>query len=175
MVWMEPDKVIVPRHRSYSTIINPNWPLGLVVQFVAAPPCAHPCVLHSLALLEGLFTTPSCKESVLDDDNDSSTFARTSSSFAQLHQWHTVSSIAKTPHLDFVGGLEEVPPPPSFKSPQGRSNMSGDDDDDAYHDVRGIEEEEGAQLLGTQQYDDGNNEFVNYNLLDDLMNPGREQ
>jgi hypothetical protein len=70
-----------------------------------------------------------------------------------------VSSIAKTPHLDFVGGLEEAPPRPSFKSPQGRSNMSGDDDDAAYHDARGVEEEEGDQFLGTQQYDDGNNEF----------------
>ena len=48
--------------------------------------------------------------------------------------------------------------------------MSGEDDDDAYHDARGIDKEDGAQFLGTQQYD---NEFVNdADLLDDLMNPG---
>ena len=52
--------------------------------------------------------------------------------------------------------------------------MSGDDDDAAYHDARGVEEEEGDQFLGTQQYDDGNNEFVNDNFLDDLMNPGED-
>ena len=159
MVLMEPEEVIVPRQR---TIIHPDSPLGLVVQFIA-PLCAFPCV-HSSVLLEGLCTISNPKESVLDNND--------TTSFAQFHEWHTVSSIAKTPHLNFVGGLlEEVPPTPSFKSPQGTSNMSGEDDDDAYHYARGgVDEEDGAQFLGTQQYD---NEFVNdADLLDDLMNPG---
>ncbi len=49
--------------------------------------------------------------------------------------------------------------------------MSGDDDY-AVYDACGVEEEEGDQFLGTQQYDDGNDEFVNDNFLDDLMYPG---
>ena len=94
MVLMEPEEVIVPRQR---TIIHPDSPLGLVVQFIA-PPCARPCV-HLSALLEGLCTTSSPKELVLDNKDNTT-------SFAQLHEWHTVSSIAKMPHLDFVAGLE---------------------------------------------------------------------